>query len=146
MKLPRVRFTVRRMMMAVALIAAGLGGGLEYSHLKRLSDAYRYRAWAYGGNVQMRLREIATLKPKLAKLKQSPNPDKVEIELLSLAIQGLQSKVAANANLAQIFEHAASHPWETTPEFAEADKDAEKASISKRLSMPTPEPYRPPGT
>ena len=148
MRLPRVRFTVWRMMIAVALIAAALGGGLEYLHLKRLSDSYRDRAWAYGGNVRMSLWEIAKLKPKLAQLKQSPNPDQVEIELLSLAIQDMQSKVAANANLVQIFEHAASHPWETPPEFAETGKSVETASIPMRLlaNPPAPEPNRPPGT
>jgi hypothetical protein len=44
MRFPRVRFTVRRMMLAVAAIAAALAIGVEAFRLFRVSDGYRRSA------------------------------------------------------------------------------------------------------
>jgi hypothetical protein len=40
----RVRFTVRTMMVAVAVVAVAVGGGLTVTRLKRLRDEYRQKA------------------------------------------------------------------------------------------------------
>jgi hypothetical protein len=44
MRPPRVQFTVRRTMIAVAIIACFLGGSIEFIRLRRLAKDYRVRA------------------------------------------------------------------------------------------------------
>ena len=44
MRMPRVRFTVRRLMIAVAVIAVALGVGLEAARLKRNCDRFESKA------------------------------------------------------------------------------------------------------
>jgi hypothetical protein len=114
MRLPR--FRVRALLIAVAGVAVLLGGGLEYVRLKRLSNRYRYYAWVYGGDVRKGLQTLARLKPKLRRLSESPDSDNVQIEVLAVTIEQLQAQLAADANLVQIYEHAASHPWEEPPQ------------------------------
>jgi hypothetical protein len=135
------------MMIAVAVLAALLVAGLECRRLKRLSDKYRYLAWGYSGNVRMRLQDLTRAKLQLTRLKASPNADPVRLDELGVYIELTQALIAANANLVQIYEHAADHPWETPPRSAETGKGVEDAPIPKRiLTNPLPpEPYRPSG-
>jgi hypothetical protein len=44
MRIPRVQFTIGRMMIAVAVIATVLGAGIEGMRLKRFRDQYLHRA------------------------------------------------------------------------------------------------------
>lgn len=44
MKLPRVRFTLRRMMVAVAVVGVAVGSGLTVARLKQLRDEYRRKS------------------------------------------------------------------------------------------------------
>jgi hypothetical protein len=57
----------------------------------------------------------------------------------------LTAEIAANANLVQIYEHAANHPWESPPLISEAIDGVENAPIPKRLltNPPPPEPPAP---
>lgn len=144
MRLPRVR--VRTVLILVAAIAILLAGSLEYRRLARLSAIYRYQAWGYGQNVRMRLQDLARAKQKLTRLDLSLSSDVKEFERLEWAIQRLHADIAANANLVQIYEHAASHPWETPPRVAEANSSVEDATIPKYfLANParTPPPVLP---
>jgi hypothetical protein len=87
MRLPRVRFTVRRLMVAVAI--AGLAfGGLKYSEILR-SRSVRYRELAT-------VHEFAALELQLAKyLGEPPEP----------------LRVLYHNALAQKYHRAASQPW-----------------------------------
>jgi hypothetical protein len=49
MRLPRVRFTVRRLMVAVAIVGLLMGTGLWAVRMRTLSAAYRERAFEFGG-------------------------------------------------------------------------------------------------
>ena len=146
MPMPRVR--LRDLMIAVAVVAALLGGGSEYRRLKRLSDRYEWLAWSYGTNLEMRLRDLAQLKSILKQLEQSPAVDPFQLDYHRLELEWLRSNIAATANIVQMYEHAASHPWEAPPRITEATDDVEGAPIPRHFltNPPRPEPYRPPGT
>jgi hypothetical protein len=142
MRLPRYR--VRTLLISVGVMAVLLGGGLEYLRLKRLSERYRYLAWGYGENVRSNLQGLAQLKPRLQKLRRSADADAARLEALALKIRSLQAEVALNANLVQIYEHAARHPWEKSPQVAEATSSPERFPIVQRfLTGPAAPP--PPG-
>jgi hypothetical protein len=51
MRLPRVRFTVRRMMVAVAIASLSLGAAAGVLRLSRLQTAYRERAALHAGEM-----------------------------------------------------------------------------------------------
>jgi hypothetical protein len=142
MRLPR--FRVRTLLISIAVFAVLLGGGLEYLRLKRLSERYSYLARAYAGNVRMRAHDFARLKPKLQKLKESPDADHVQLELHGITCEWLQAQIAANANIVQIYEHAAAHPWETPPPFAEAlNRGVENLPIVRNILTYPPAPPAP---
>jgi hypothetical protein len=138
MRLPR--FCVRTLLITIAVFAVVLGGGLEYLRLKRLSERYSYSAWGYAGNVRMRVQDLSRLKPKLQKLKESPDADRVQLELLYSNYYWLQAQIAENANLVQIYEHAASHPWEAPPRFAEAVDGVENSPTVRWILTNPPAP------
>jgi hypothetical protein len=144
MRLPRVR--VRTLLIAVAVLAVLLAGCLEYRRLTRLSAQYRFLAWGYGDNVRMRLRNLARAKQEMMELKEALNWDVREIQRVGIEIESLRADIAANANLVQIYEHAANHPWEQRPLIAEAGDSVENAPIPKRIltSPATPPPPGPP--
>jgi hypothetical protein len=54
MRPPRVQFTVRRIMIAVAIIASLLGGSIEFRRLRRAAEDYRVRA-ARHANMELQL-------------------------------------------------------------------------------------------
>jgi hypothetical protein len=131
MRPPRVR--VRTLLITVAALALLLAGGLEVQRLSRLSQQYRNHALGYGANVRMRLLDLARAKQEMAILEGSPRPDAREIERVGLRMDRLRADIAANSNLVQIYEHAASHPWERPPLIAEANESVEDAPIPKRF-------------
>jgi hypothetical protein len=59
MKLPRVRFTVRRMMIAVAIVAFLIGGGIEAARFKRLREFHLYDAAYHARREAEELRNVA---------------------------------------------------------------------------------------
>jgi hypothetical protein len=92
MKLPRVRFTVRRMMVAVALVALCLAA---WSYWDRRDE--RFLEFAVKAMTHTTLaRDYETGRPFGSLLERAPvNP----------------RKAAYHAALARKYERAASHPW-----------------------------------
>ena len=48
-RFPRVRFTVRWMLVAVAVVAVALAGALQAVRMSRLADVYYRKAAEFGG-------------------------------------------------------------------------------------------------
>jgi hypothetical protein len=104
MRLPRLRFTLRTLIALVAVVAATLGGFLEYRRLMRKAAEYRARAADHAG-IEQTLRTIIE--------KSGPNSP-VDIS----PGNGLRSKrftaqaVADHeAALRLKYERAAGYPW-----------------------------------
>jgi len=53
MRWPRPRFTMRRLMIAIAILAIGFGAIKWVSDMRARSDAYRRRAWEFLANVHV---------------------------------------------------------------------------------------------
>lgn len=150
MRLPRLR--VRMLLIAVALMAVMLGGSLEALRLSRLSQKYAELALGYGGNVRMRMSDLAKSDARREQLREDlaarPSENEsdgrvVGIYQLMSEIRYLRADIAANANLVQIYEHAASHPWEMPPRATETTGPVETFPFPKLISGRPP--HRPPG-
>jgi hypothetical protein len=133
------RFRVRTLLIALAVVAFLLGGWLEFLRLKQYSDLYKRMAWGFGGNVRLRHRDLAKAKQRLKQLMESPDADPVQLELLGVKCDRLRANIAANYNIAKIYEHAATHPWETPPLVAETLENVEDWPIIKPYLTNSPE-------
>jgi hypothetical protein len=102
MKLPRMRFTVRRMMVAVALAAFLLAGWLGVNELRRLSTTYRQKS-ALHANRQQTLRRGLDALPSASR-----GADLNTIVLAEAVIDHHRSWAAR-------YEHASRRPWESVP-------------------------------
>jgi hypothetical protein len=85
MRWPRPR--VRTLLIAVAVMALGLGGWLEYRRLKRIADYCKSRAMGHGTNVQMRRSDLASAMLAVRRLRSSPNPNGAQIDSLYEVIE-----------------------------------------------------------
>ncbi len=142
MRRPRMR--VRTLMIVVAVVALASAGWMLYVRWTRLAAIYRYTAWAYGTNVRSELQRLAKRKRELAEFRAAGKIDYKERGLIELGIEQARARIAANANLVQLYEHAAAHPWEEPPVIAETgETTAEEAPIPKRLGA-GPQPPAPP--
>jgi hypothetical protein len=89
----------------------------------------------------MSLGELSMAKTKYKQLQAASNPDPMEIEHRGLVIEWRSAVITANANLVQIDEHLADHPWESPPLIAEVHRGVEDAPIPRRhLANPFPTP------
>lgn len=120
MRLRPVR--VRTTLILMATLAALIAGGMEFVRLRRSAAKYRYIAWAVGNDVRSYLGNLTRAEARLQQfrtLKQSRGPlsedERLEWIELPLAVELGQARVAAAVNLLQLYEHAASHPWEDEP-------------------------------
>jgi hypothetical protein len=104
MRLPSVQFTVRRMMVAVAVVAVLLGVG----PFRQRSAKYQRKAVEHAGQVGV---SNENAKVQLAAGRKHP-----EIRVLMEASAAEWERLAAwHADLAKKYSHAASRPWETLP-------------------------------
>jgi hypothetical protein len=124
MTLPRVRFTVRRMMVAVAAVAVALWG----LHVRRQREAERRLAQTYESKAQFNesmaqlvmTRYVAELERSIAyKLEprqgeSDPYPS-FTVERCKAFLAGYRTKAAYYSRLAKKYEYAASHPREPVP-------------------------------
>jgi hypothetical protein len=155
MRLPRYR--LRTLLLVVGGLAVLLAGGLECRRLKRLSDKYRYIAWAMGNDVRSGLANLSSMEKALAPFKRLSNAERARLSdedralliELPIAIEMHQASIAASANLVLIYEHAASHPWEALPELAMPTMNSAllgRIPVVQRFlaGPPAPAPPRPP--
>ncbi|OJW05473.1 MAG: hypothetical protein BGO49_01875 [Planctomycetales bacterium 71-10] len=120
MRLRPVR--VRTILILMATLAIAIGGGIEFVRLRRLAAKYRYIAWAVGNDVRSHLGNLTRAEARLQQLtalKDSGGPisedERLELIELPIAVELGRARVAAVVNLLQLYEHAASHPWEDEP-------------------------------
>jgi hypothetical protein len=116
MRLTHERFTVRRLMVAVALVAVLLGGVSRAVRLRRLSDSYARRAlnWDYrrdfyeGGIWNLRYGKYADGESGLARSGRFAHPaPAVRAEL----IHRLRGVAAYCDELRRKYEGASARPW-----------------------------------
>jgi hypothetical protein len=115
MRLPRLRFSVRLLMAIVAVLAATLGGFVEYHRLKRIAAEYRAKAEDHAG-VEKTLRAIIEQTGPNSPVDISPGP--------GLRSRRFTAKTVADfeAALSRKYERAARYPWlsvEPDPVMAE---------------------------
>jgi hypothetical protein len=105
MKLPRIRFTSRRWMALVALVAALLGA----AELKRRHDHFWGLSESYRGRETRALRAIRNTELRQAKFDEGTDP-----EIVSGAVATLKSaraRASYFSRLAEKYRHAARRPW-----------------------------------
>jgi hypothetical protein len=100
MRLPRVRFTVRRLMVAVAAVALAIFG--VQMGLRRAEYLERLR-WVEGAELQARRAADIKLDEKMAAL------DKVHDRAYFLKM------AEHHAARKRIYQYASSHPWMSVP-------------------------------
>jgi hypothetical protein len=137
MKIPRVRFTVRRMMVAVAIVAVSFGGGLRVIHLRRLAFEYakeaRFHFWQEKVMLQGKRSLMAELDIEIEPPhageslgKETPRLDRNIIDCPPNPFEAIRERPAAerrvildlfskgadyHASLRRKYEHASRHPW-----------------------------------
>lgn len=95
--MPRVRFRLRSLLIAVALCAVALGIGLEWRRLRRLSVLYRARASAHSASEKTYRREVARVRGGRRH------------DLISIA--HVLADATYHAALAAKYRDAEAHPW-----------------------------------
>jgi hypothetical protein len=104
MRLPRVQFTVRRMMIAVAVVAILLGVG----PLRRRSASYHRKALEHA--------RLVGVSKENAKVQRTAGRDHPEIRpLMEASAAELEGMAEWHSDLAEKYSRAASRPWETMP-------------------------------
>jgi len=122
MKRPRVRFTIRGLMVAVALVAAVLGLSLEAIRLRRLAAVYQTRGATH-----------AALESKYHRNRSRREAERGGFGwVASVAFDEIQ--IVHHHGLAQVYRDAATHPWRTVapeppPPTMETDPAAFRAAI-----------------
>src|SRR4051812_43903738 len=108
MRLPRVRFTVRGMIFAIAVVAGLLGAWFEGSKWKRWSVFYEGKGWGHFWEEAKAQRDLVeTERMRL------PDPsDEDQLRSRAAFLSYCRDKVDYHARMRQRYERAASHPWE----------------------------------
>jgi hypothetical protein len=119
MRLPRVRFTVRRMIVVVAVIAAVLGGGIEVERLRR-PYLYRQEAAKFAGNGRywyerfLDYQQAIMGSKKLTHTGDSSTEEMAEAEM-GEAARRYREIIWWSSKMKEKYERAASRPWESVP-------------------------------
>jgi hypothetical protein len=128
MRLPSIR--VRTLLLIVIVIALGAGAALEIARLRRLSAYYRWVAEICTLNVQQAAAEVDNIEELLT----AGNLTRDQAERLRLEHRLFCMKISLDASREATFEHAASHPWESVPEWpAEASMRKPNSPQVRRL-------------
>ncbi len=147
MQLHGFHLRVRTLMATVALLAACIAVGLEYVRLMRAKHNYETMSYMYDQRARRSLQEALNLRSRYEKMKETPNASEEELMRYSLMARSFEADFAANANLAAICKHAASHPWEAFPrnvtDVAELTPEILMSSSVQYYLGPAPPP--PPG-
>ena len=104
MPIPRPRFTVRRLMIAVAILALLMGGALKFREWRRFAATYRAKAQEHA-DVESMLRSIAAIDGDASPVDISlaPNTPTKRFPIRDVADH--------EARLRRKYERAASRPW-----------------------------------
>jgi hypothetical protein len=124
MRVPRVKFSVRRMILAVASLAILMGVTREVSRLRRLSQGYARRAVLAGreerGWRQALIDRIASeadaRQRSIALLAKDPDLAgewALEASTCAEEVEETRAILAHFVALHQKYQRAASHPWDT---------------------------------
>ena len=124
MRVPRVRFTVRRMMVAVAIVAVVMGATIEAKRFGRLSRQYQRKAIASAREERLWHRALRggmaseVEAQQLSAVLRAKDQDLADLwaeaaSESSGAVRGVREIVAHHARLRRKYEHAASRPWES---------------------------------
>jgi len=134
-RLPRPRFTVRRMMVAVAIMAAVLGAGKWLIGLERRRGLFLDRASSHRATVRYYASRIALLRQRAAEAshhvayysrRRVPHFSRQEAEeqrrcyeafvrRLSIEERRSERKLLDHIGLARKYERAAARPWLDIP-------------------------------
>ncbi len=132
------RFRIRTFLIVVAFIAACIGGGEEYFRLTKLSKRYDQIALSFSQPVADGLAELKTMNSQFDTFWASPKRDEAQIELWVHRIGQKRAEVAALTNYVLIYEHAASHPWETPPQAVELNEWQANSPTVQRVAAKSP--------
>ena len=118
MRLPRLRFSIRRMMVVIAILALVIGPGAETARLVQVS--YRYRASAKG------CREMAAAPRRTAaSLGLSANDPKILDEKVRHGLRAAQERWIQYADYHSSFalkcDRAVRRPWAPSEDFSPPD-------------------------
>ena len=113
--IPRLRFTVRRLMLAVASVAIAFGGWgawVRYRAIATLSEGYQRRATYFSAFASYSNSEAFEYDSVAAEKKKTPDPYP-NSSLEQLARSGtFERKVGDNYRaMAKKYQHAARYPW-----------------------------------
>ncbi len=106
MPLPRVRFTVRRLMIAVAIAAFLIGGGIEAARCKRLRKAHLDDAAYHARREAEELRNLANID-----LSRRAGAIDVEVRSMRLIERSSRLRVDYHGQMKRKYSKAASRPW-----------------------------------
>jgi hypothetical protein len=104
MRLPRVRFTIRGMMVAVAVAAGLMAGSIGLARLRLLSSDYRARAEQHAG-IEETLRHIIASDESDTPVDISPGAGLRSRRFTARAVADYE------AALRRKYERAARYPW-----------------------------------
>jgi hypothetical protein len=104
MRRPRVRFTVRRLMIAVAVAACLMAAWVGVARLRRLSSDYRVRTEQHAG-IEETLRRIVASDGANAPVDVSPGPGLPSRRFTAGAV------AEHEAALRRKYERASRYPW-----------------------------------
>lgn len=114
MCLPRLRFTVRGMMLVVALAAAAMGAFMSWVRFGQLARDYRNGATYFALREAQNLEAVAQLQREIAAAEK--RDDVVEAHRLrTYFLPEGRYWAAYHGRMKRHYERAASHPWERLP-------------------------------
>ena len=136
MRMPRVRFTVRRMMIAVAIVAFLVGGGIEAARFKRLRASHLDDAAYHARREAEELRNVAQF--DRGRREGATNANDRSIVLME---RSSRLRVEYHAQLKRKYLRAANRPWQSvTPDPKDPGEDLLWESLTvPHIEFPIPE-------
>jgi hypothetical protein len=115
MRLPRVRFTVRRMMVATAVLAISLFSGIWLTRMGRLAGIYEQRALHHAQQERATRQAIEDQLAHIQRIARYPEKDPSYLHLQQL--QHKNPSADYHAAMSDKYELASRRPWQpVTPD------------------------------
>ena len=126
MRLPHVRFTVRRMMVMVAALALILGVASELRRASDRAKAYRQMAQEHHRAEEFYSKAIMALRPDPASPSYTVTPEQWRVHGEHSALrQQYSNRFTYHARLGRKYDSLSEHPW------SHASPDPEPPRVSK---------------